>query len=239
MLSWSYGVTTCTQRLTTLLPNTLESLAKSGFDSPRLFIDGCYESQTPDYLSDFEITCRYPAIGAYGNWILSIWELYIRDPYAQRYAIFQDDLILCRGVKEYLEVCEYPVKGYLNLFTFLSNEHMIFKKPFGWHLSDQLGRGAIALVFDHLAVVTLLQQENLVSKPQAPNGNQNIDGCIQESLVARAGFKEYVHSPSLAQHTGITTTIGNNFNGKPHPQYIQGAKTFPGEKWNVFKELTK
>ena len=122
---WSYGVTTCQQRLKTLLPRTLSSLAASGFDSPRLFIDGGHEDDAPYCLP---ITYRLPNVGAFGNWLLAAWEIYIRQPQAQMYAIFQDDVVLCRGVRQYLETCEYPQRGYLNLFTFASNEEMIFDK---------------------------------------------------------------------------------------------------------------
>ena len=228
-MNWQYGVTTCRQRLGTLLPDTLRSLAEAGFDRPRLFIDGCSSHEVPDPLKSLLITCRSPTVGAYGNWILAAWELYVRDPRAERYAIFQDDLVMCHGTRDYLERCEYPGRGYLNLFTFATNEHIIFGKPKGWHRSDQLGKGALALVFDHLAMVTLLQQSHTVDKPQLPNGNQSIDGAVQHALVAQAGFSEYVHCPSLAQHRGRETTIGEDFAGRRHPTGARTAKTFPGE----------
>jgi hypothetical protein len=158
---------------------------------------------------------------------MAAWELYIRQPQAQRYAIFQDDVVLCRGVRQYLEQCEYPDKSYLNLFTFATNEHIIFGKSRGWHRSDQLGKGAVALVFDHAAMVALLQQSHMAHKPQLPKGHKNVDGAIQHALVAQAGFTEYIHSPSLAQHVGREGTLGNH----QHPD----AKTFPGETFNIVK----
>jgi len=218
MTEWSYGVTTVPQRLTTLLPRTLKSLEAAGFDSPRLFVDGPYSGPLP-------ATQRESPVGAFGNWMLAAWELYVRQPHAMMYAIFQDDVVLCRGVKEYLERCEYPEKGYLNLFTFATNEHMIFNKPRGWHRSDQLGKGAVALVFRHEAMVTLLQQAHLVHKPQMIKGNKNIDGAIQHAMVRQAGFVEYIHNPSLAQHVGRIGTLSN----PQHPD----AKTFPGETFSV------
>jgi hypothetical protein len=39
-LDWSYGVTTVPERTDNLLQTSLASLAKSGFDLPRIFVDG-------------------------------------------------------------------------------------------------------------------------------------------------------------------------------------------------------
>jgi hypothetical protein len=225
MLEWSYGVTTVPQRLTTLLPRTLSSLAAAGFTSPRLFVDGgC--SERP---SGLLVTQRDVAVRAFGNWALAAWELYVARPQARRYAIFQDDIVLCRGARQYLEACEFPEKGYLNLFTFATNEAMIFGRPKGWHKSDQLGKGAVALVFDHEAMTSLLKQPHMVDKPQLPTGHKNVDGAIQHSLVKQAGFVEYVHNPSLVQHVGREGTLGNS----QHPD----AKTFPGEQFDAMSLL--
>lgn len=224
MIEWSYGVTTCPQRLTTLLPRTLASLAAAGFDQPRLFVGG------DGYVGDLPATQRNRPTGGFYNWLLGAWELFIREPMAARYAMFEDDLIMCRGVREYLEKCECPAQGYLNLFTFATNENRIFGKPAGWHKSDQNGKGAVALVFPHDAMVVLLQQFFLY-KPQItekkPNLTEfnNTDGAVQHALIRIAKFTEYVHSPSLVQHVGKETTLNN----AKHPD----AKTFPGEDFDA------
>src|SRR5437870_5459108 len=109
-MKWSYGVTTVPSRRSTLLPKTLQSLRAAGFGEPRLFIDGCKQDEAVGYSCQFRlpITARDPAVRPAGNWILSLWELYIREPVADRYAIFQDDLITYRNLRDYLEACKYP-----------------------------------------------------------------------------------------------------------------------------------
>jgi hypothetical protein len=162
--------------------------------------------------------------------MLAAWELYVRQPKAGLYAIFQDDVLLCHGVKEYVEKIALEHSSYYNLFTFASNENIVFGKPRGWHRSDQLGKGALALVFPHEAMVALLKQDHLVNKPQLPNGHKNIDGAIQHALAVGAKFTEYVHQPSLAQHIGHQGTLGNPV----HPE----ARTFPGESFDIMKGAT-
>src|SRR5688572_13834079 len=95
---WAYGVTTVPKRRRDLLPRTLGSLAAGGFAAPWLFVDGCDE--LPGWRAEFVapgraagVTCRYPLVRAYANWGLALGELWLRDPHADRYAVFQDDFV--------------------------------------------------------------------------------------------------------------------------------------------------
>ena len=232
-MQWTYGVTTCAQRIDNLLPKTLDSLAQAGFDKPRLFVDGI-PGPIPLCYSGYEITFRNPKIGAYGNWILALAELYIRDPLADRFAVFQDDLIACKGLKEYLSKCPYPPKGYWNLYTFPSNQKLAPPVD-GWYESNQFGRGAVGLVFNREAVTIILGDQTTIAKPQdqnlvngVPRGTKSIDGAVVTAMHNH-GFKEFVHNPSLLQHTGELSAIPN----PPQPL----AVSFPGESHDALEFL--
>ena len=94
MTSWAVGVTTIHSRLETYLPETLVSLKAGGFGNPRLFVDGAENcGRFIDHEFSLEATLRRPRIGAYGNWLLGLWELYLRNPTVDRYAMFQDDVV--------------------------------------------------------------------------------------------------------------------------------------------------
>ncbi|MCK9569097.1 hypothetical protein M0R72_09155 [Candidatus Pacearchaeota archaeon] len=227
-MNWSYGVTTVPNRKNTLLPKTLASLAKAGFECPRLFIDGAESNAEYAHL-DLEITVRAPSIRTFGNWTLGLAELYIRNPNADRYAMFQDDFVTYRNLRSYLEQLPYPDRGYCNLYTFPRNQALCNGKK-GWCLSDQLGKGAVALVFNREAVLTLLCHEHMVNRPQDPKrGWRAIDGGIVTALK-KAGWKEYIHNPSLVQHTGILSSMGN----AKHQQAI----SFKGEGFDAMKLLS-
>lgn len=229
---WSYGVTTVPERFDILLPKTIESLKSAGFDNPRLFIDGCVDPK--QYLESFpslEITVRREQIRSYGNWVLALWELYIRSARADRYAIFQDDLVACKNLKSYLESCTYPECGYLNLYTHPQNQELANRSGFtGWFESNQRGRGAVGLVFNRPAVVALLGQQVFIAKPQHPiKGHKSIDGVVLTSM-RNAGFKEYTHNPSLIEHTGEVSSMGN----RQHPT----SESFPGEEYDLITKLS-
>jgi len=204
-------------------------LAKTGFDEPRLFIDGKPEQVFPAHLLRYAPVIRYPAIRIVGNWILSAWELYIREPEADRYAIFQDDIVTCLNLREFLERSPFPKDGYLNLSTHPTNEKM----GKGWVKSNQCGKGALALVFDNDGLKALLGSPYLVGKVSNttvaigatyPGGQTSVDGAIVTAMKL-AKRREYIHNPSLVQHTGYVSAMRN----RPQP----AIRTFSGEEFDA------
>jgi len=212
-----------------LLPRTLDSLAKAGFDRPRLFIDGAPCDHAYDHFG-LETTTHYPCIQTFGNWVLSLWELYLRSPQYERYAIFQDDFVTYRNLREYLDSCEFPVCGYWNLYTFPKNQRRAPPGHEGWYLSDQLGKGAVALVFSLKGVEPVLGHPHMVGRPQSARGHRSVDGGIVTAFV-KAGWQEYVHNPSLVQHTGIHSSMRN--------RKQQLAESFRGEEFDALDLLKK
>lgn len=243
-MRWQYGVTTCAKRVDDGMAHaTLESLARAGFDRPHLFVDGVRD--LPAWMGEYDVTTRTrPALTA-ANWVLALYELWARDSTADRFAVFQDDFVTYANLREYLESCEYPEKGYWNLYTFPVNQNLAPKTEHGgtvdgWFRANQLGKGAVALVFDAAAVRALLGQEYLVDRflsvdaaPRQPNTrrcDRSIDGGIVEALKRR-GWTEWCHSPSLVQHAGIESSMGN----RPH----RLAESFRGETYDAREMIKK
>lgn len=226
-IRWSYALTTTPLRMENgLLDRTIASLESAGFPSPRLHIDGGEDQ--PGYRHVYpghQITCHQPALKTHGNWVLSLYETYIRNPHCDRYAVFQDDFVTYPRLREYLDSCPYPEKGYWNLYTFPQNQKKCPPNYTGWYPSNQRGLGAVALVFDRKAVMTLLSSPSIVERVQHPRrGHKAIDGGIVHAMK-KAGYKEYVHNPSLVQHTGEKSSMGN----KKQPL----ATSFRGEDFDA------
>lgn len=235
-LKWAVGVTTTEARRKDLLPLTLASLRKAGFEPSHLFVDGTQDGEGWAAEFDLNVTCRWPSVKVAVHWVLSLYELYARDPLADRYAMFQDDVLCSANLRAYLEASPWPGKAYLNLFTFWSNESVVAGRQ-GWMESGansagrQTGRGALALVFDRAAVVALLSSKTLTERPQAiapanqGRGLHAIDGGIVHCLN-EVGYRERIHSPSLVQHLGRESTVLD---------YGKGGKTLRkwGEVWQA------
>lgn len=265
-IKWAAGITTVPERRE-LIKRTVASLRAAGFEGLRVFADGDGGEDGELGLLGLDVTYRgRPALGAWSNWWLSLWELFLRSPDAERFAIFQDDLACVRNLRAYLDAVPWVPRTYLNLFTFSNNELLVGRHhPRGfreaallppkktsdseaqaaWNaLRLQCGRGALALVFDREALMALLQAKSTVERPlghPAGIGRTRIDGGVVDALN-KAGFREMVHNPSLVQHTGILSTIGNGMHGPAKPDEhgrVRGvwkedlARTFPGEEFDA------
>ena len=230
-MKWAYGVTTVEKRRKDLLPRTLKSLAEAGFPSPRLFVDGTKDIIGWEAQFGLDVSARSTGVLTFGHWILSMGELYLRDWKADRYAIFQDDFVTYKNLRGYLERCRYPAKGYCNLYTFPSN-YALANNHKGWYPSDQRGKGAVALVFSREALRELLIHQHMVDHVHDPDrGTRAVDGAIVESM-RKAGWKEYVHAPSLVQHTGTVSSIK-----RPVPIAHPRANSFLGENFDAMDLL--
>lgn len=231
-MRWSYGITTCPARKDTLLPQTIVSLARSGFDKPRIHVDGARDGF--DHFG-LDVTYHWPSLNPNGastfpNWVLALWEQYVRDPKGDRYAIFQDDLIACKNLREYLEKSPYPKLGYCNLYTFPENENLA--SNVGWFPSNQCGLGAVALVFSREAVRVLLSSAELAIHPQTVRNNlTRVDGVVVDSMK-NAGWKEYCHMPSLVQHSGQFSVLRNRDRAD-----TWRSRSFPGQEYNLLELL--
>lgn len=250
-LEWTCGITTVPARRITTLPKTIESIINAGFPIPQLFIDaqpngdGSY-IYSPDllkeYATDFpfmDVTLHTKNIRTFGNWYLALLELYIRNPKADRFVLFQDDIILSKNVREYMEHCDYPERGYMNLITYPQNEAERAKyqpsllKERGWYRSNQMGKGAQALVFNREALLELMSNEYIHRRLQDDKGWQGVDGGVSTALKLK-GYIEYVHSPSLVRHTGTETTMGGP---TEHPQQQPPDLSFRGENWDALEMI--
>jgi hypothetical protein len=229
---WAYAITTVPKRRSDLFPKTLASLNRAGFDKPRIFVDGDNDPISWEREFGLITVCRgKDNIRTHGNWILALHELFIRNPTVDLYAMFQDDFITYPNLRSYLESCTYPDHGYWNLYTFPSNQSVCKSGYEGWYLSNQNGRGAVALVFNRETVLNLLGSQHMIERPLDPDrGHRAIDGGIVTALN-KLDWKEYVHNPSLVQHMGDFSTMGN----KPHKK----AESFRGEEFDALSLIVK
>jgi hypothetical protein len=232
---WAVGVTCVPERFNDLLPQTLASLRAGGFEPDRLFVDGMkgFDAWKTEERFGVPVTNREPRIGIFGNWALGLAELMLRNPGAERFVMCQDDILLPQGLRQYLESECIPDRCYLNGYTFEPghpgrNSQLPPPDPdkVGWYKSNQLGRGALFLVFDRDTSRRLLTSQNTVRKSEdgTLRGKRNIDGCIITSMKDM-GYTELVHNPSLVGHSGH----GRSILGNANPQ----AMGFPGTAFDA------
>ncbi len=145
--------------------------------------------------------------------------------YRENYGLIKWALITPNAPQERLpNVAPYPAKGYLNLYTFPHNQPSELAKrtsggerthpeingdETGFYRACQNGKGAVALVFDNEAVRFLLSRKHMVDRVlNEVRGHRAIDGGVVDAM-RQEGWVEYCHNPSLVQHTGLVSSMGN------------------------------
>lgn len=207
-MEWSYAVTAVPQRCSDLLPQTLQQLATAGFSDPVVMLDG--ELPGCSTLARDQRVATHPKLGHIRNWALALNYIYFQNPQAERFAIFEDDLLCCHNLRVYLEQCPYPELGYWNLLTHNQNMMKAGPQP-GWYLSNQRGWGAVGLVFDQVTVQALLGHPKW--RERVAFGRDSADGLVI-TLLKKLGYREWIHSPSLLQHVGVKSTFTNHKYGR-------------------------
>lgn len=173
----SAAVTTA-PRDASYLPDTLQSLAAAGFDSPLVVCDG------------------QPKLGPKATFRRALWSL----RGAEWLAIFQDDIVVARGLRDWLE---QHVLGTGVYSLYCSTVH---DGKDGWRQVDLVPNAGNTLPWHNsLGACALLLHETVASgflkdDPQF-NRNDRIGAAVGEYCY-RNDLPFFVHCPSLVQHIG-------------------------------------
>lgn len=214
-MNWKYAITSVPERWGTTLFATVRSLYRGGFQKPPVFVDSpadllqprrlggtvVVEADGADNFYPVELIHATARAGCFGNWVRAATELYHSDPDADRYAIFQDDIVCGQNLRQWFDASPPPENAYANLCTY--PENLIYKPGSCWYPApDRRGLGAQALVFSNAAMQALLNSPWLRSHPKDRHrGHRAVDGVVKTAMKD-AGFTEFVHTPSPVKHCG-------------------------------------
>lgn len=209
---WAAGVTTAERKEPTL-GRCLENIHKAGWEDVRVFADG--DCTVP---AGYAVTRRSPAVGAFGNWWLALQELVQRNPEAKWYALFQDDVILCRHARERAERMAHG--GVLSLYQ--SAHHQSDRTQAFTRGNEFVG--ALALVIPQLIAHKMTSSGfGIEHRKRKDRGTDYIDGGVGQWCRSN-DVPLLVHGPSLAQHIGFTSTLGHS---------EEPSATFVGEDFDA------
>jgi glycosyltransferase involved in cell wall biosynthesis len=205
-LTWSVGLLTAPRPQPTI-EETLSNLRAAGFPEIHVFAEP--GSFVPAATPGLFVTQHGRTLGNLGNFYSSLAALYMTEPRADCFALFQDDIEAATGLREWCENEFWPHgAGLVSLFT-----PRVFTAPHpGWRILNP-GRfrtfGAQAFVFRRDALQRFLADERLLHQRQRqPDG----DDAAVGDWAARSGEGIAYHSPSLVQHLAVPSSIpGHSF----------------------------
>lgn len=239
---WACGMTTAPRPVPTL-SRSIASLRSAGFGPFHLFA----EPGTPlaNLPADTTIHRRPQRLGVWQNLVQSLRDLLALHPEADTIALFQDDVISLRDVREWLEhdLWPSPRTGCVSIYS-----------P-DWHGYETAGveairrirgtqiMGACGLIFPRYAVERILAHPLSTSWRGCYDKNQFVENPVHRKasdtfvghVLHELGLEKFAYSPSLLQHFADTSAIGH-----PHPsqrldgKYYRKSVLFAGEDRSAF-----
>lgn len=208
---WKVGVTTA-PRTEPTLERTLVSLIAAGWDDPQLFAEP--ETEIPAEFEYLSVSHRPSLMGAFPNWLLALMELTLSDPLADAYFLCQDDVLFSLGLRNYLEQRLWPSSN-VGVVSIYCPSHYERVNQYGFHVENRGwdSWGALAYIFPNPAARSLLGHPSVLNHrlSGSDDGARHVDSVVGR-WCRELGNEYYVHSPSLAQHIGDTSTIWNASN---------------------------
>jgi hypothetical protein len=200
--NWAVAVTTAPRPIATL-PRTLESLERAGW-------------------SDFRVFPDTAGIGAWRNWIEALATLIAQQPDADAFAVVQDDVVFCRGLRAYLEQTLWPAVRRVALCSPFTPA-AYHERRRGWNVRwpppNQFLVAAQVWIFPPESARAIVRDLGHI---QAHKG---IDGRVG-LWAERTRRSVWYHTPSLAQHIADT----NSAIGNPPVASLRIADDFIGEE---------
>jgi hypothetical protein len=226
--TWKTGVTTCPRKKPTL-EATLRSMQAAGFPEPDIYVDGAESldvgwgkvAATSDVLQ-----------GAWQNWLRALQGMYRDDPDADVFLLCQDDVEFCRDICSYLARVLWPPGARLcSLYTSRYYRSSDVESTPGFR-EVPVGMGVIgglAYAIPRPVVQEMLGDEKFLSHEVKVRLDMHVSSWAK---------RVFCHFPSLAEHTGDTSTIYTEFEVGRDAK-VRGAHRFPGASFSATSLLQR
>ncbi len=223
---WAVGMTTA-PRTESTMERSLRSVSAAGWNEIQIFAEP--GSVIPPETAGLCVTHRAETMGVLGNWFLGLTELVQRKPDADAYVMLQDDVVLAKNVRQYLESTLWPSER-VGLVSVYCPEPYRQKTGFHEVNSNKGLLGALTWILPPgtakwlvtAGLAAYLRQRTLTRE------TRRLDVLIG-NVLAQAGWPAYYAAPSLAEHIGTHSTLWPGIGESPRRR----AADFVGEPFDA------
>lgn len=215
-MKWTVGVITA-PRSADYLSQCLGSLKNAGWDSPIVFAEP--GSSIPAATTSI---VRRKTYGDWTNWATGLFELLLSEPNTDYFLMAEDDAVVCAGAKHYLEHVLPQLGEFASLSLYTPS---VYHKPrfVGFH--NELGGhrtwSTVTVVMHRQKAISFFSDpdvqrhrfENIFDVEDGFWSCNKVDpqNSIKDAVIGQWAAKHcwpvYYHTPSLAQHIGVVSTI--------------------------------
>lgn len=235
---WAVGMTTAPRSKPTIF-RCLASVHAAGF-RPTIFAEpGSIVTGL-----DAPVILRTERLGCWRNYVQTLRDLLRLNPTAEAIMIWQDDVVACRDLREFLEHDLWPsiTTGVVSVY---SPEEYESGEAVGIDKRRRMVLGVCAAIYPRAVAERLVSPEfasdwrgchNPKGHVAEPHLKKAADAWVADCL-ARMKLGVYHYRPSLVQHLDAPSSIGHGGASQKRPRtgkYFRQSTAFVGEETSAF-----
>lgn len=199
---WAVGITTSARKHPTIV-KTIKALEHAGWDTGMIFAEpGSYI----DCGSNWDYVYRSKQTGIFGNWILGLYELFIRNINADAFFMTQDDIVMSPNSRKYLEdALWFTDQPHL---VSLFGPNAIDQDPsVGWRETSIYNGGPNAIIMSHETVQEILSSLTPLRYYGVQHQKKvSFDDLGIFKLMSEKNWSVFYPKPSIGDHIGHQST---------------------------------
>lgn len=244
---WTVGVITCPREKGYYLDQNLRSLNNAGWEDVVVFAEP--DSVIPDDFTG-DVVHRRKQYGDWTNWASGLYELFLSEPDTDYFFMSEDDALVCRGAKKYLESILWQLGDFASLSIYTPSKYQ--QKYRGFHnlCNGMETWSTVTVIMSHKSVwqffsdpdvqkhrfedIFKVQKEWWINTPHASYGRgyssliDTVGNTVKDAVIGKwaekTGLPVYYHTPALAEHIGyhstLTDDLSNPDNGRMTSDFV-------------------
>lgn len=199
---WAVGITTSPRKYPTIT-KTIKALEGAGWNEGTIFAEpGEYGHNNQNW----PYVYRHKNAGIFGNWMLGLYELFIRNIDADAFFMIQDDIVISPNTREYLE----------NALWFSDEPHLVSlfgpnaidkDENNGWRSTTEYHGGPNSIIMSHETVQEVLSSLTPLRYYGVQKlKNSSFDDLGIFALMHENNWNVYYPKPSIGDHIGHQST---------------------------------
>ena len=231
-IKWAVGVITAPRAQGCYLPETLASIKTGGWDNPVVFAEP--NSPIPeDFTGD--VVRRRKKYGDWTNWATGLYELFLSEPDAHYYFMLEDDALLCKNVRVYLDYALPHLGDFASVSLYTPSKY--YKSGYKGFHNEQDGRNTwstVTVIMSHIGVLRFFSDPDVQKhrffdifkvgpRYWGGHGGNGSYGTGYTSIIDTVGntvkdavigqwaknldLPIFYHTPALAEHIGYHSTL--------------------------------
>lgn len=244
---WTVGVITAPRTQGYYLDKTLSSISNAGWDDVTVFAEP--KSVIPESFDGYVVN-RRKQYGDWTNWASGLYELFLSEPDSDYFFMAEDDALVCKGAKEYLEKTIPLLGDFGSLSIYTPRKYRHKKRGFFNCCEGMETWSTVTVIMQHKSVwkffsdpdvqrhrfedIFNVQKEWWIGTPNDNYGTSDVSvidsigNTIKDAVIGKWAEKNnlpvYFHTPALAEHIGyfstLTDDVSNSDNNRMTEDFI-------------------